>query len=155
MKFFCDVASLSEISTVGLYAESLIKELTGDSEYCLPSNGLDAIREIISNPKHGFCVLAKTLDGDVAGYAGVSFQLSVRTAGIYAIIQELYVLPKYRSTGLGQTLVRFSIEKAASSNITKIEVGLPTDKYQPLDQLKHFYQKNGFNKVGDRMRMII
>jgi GNAT superfamily N-acetyltransferase len=45
----------------------------------------------------------------------VSFLQALRSRGRYAIIQEMYVEPDERSTGMGKTVLEFVLDHAASA----------------------------------------
>ncbi len=147
------IAQKNDAPQIVLLVELLIQELTSENTYRLPPNAEVACAHILANPDLGFGVIARNDKQVIAAYAGISLQHSVRVAGRYAIVQELYVTPALRGTGVAGNLLTFAKNKLLELGIQKIEVGLPMERYLHIEQLKCFYAKNGYVKVGDRMRL--
>ncbi len=95
----------------------------------------------------GFVVLAED-DGRFVSVCTVSFVEALRSVGRYAIIQEMYVDPSVRSSGVGMEVLRFALEHAVSRGCGMVELGTP---YQGERQIQ-FYQRAGFANVGARLR---
>lgn len=95
----------------------------------------------------GFVALAED-DGRFVAVCTVSFVDALRTVGRYAIIQEMYVDPGVRSTGVGMEVLRFALDHAAARGCAVVELGTP---YHGERQIQ-FYQRAGFTNVGARLR---
>ena len=95
----------------------------------------------------GFVVLAET-DGQLTAVCTVSFVDALRSVGRYAIIQEMYVDPSVRGTGVGMEVLRFALNHAVSRGCAMVELGTP---YHGARQIQ-FYQRAGFTEVGARLR---
>lgn len=94
--------------------------------------------------------------GDLSTPIGVITVVSsyaIYNLGEFGTITEFYVVPNYRSKGLGNVLIeqvkQFCIEKKWN----KLEVGAPTEKNWP--RTISFYENNGFNKKGPKLRLDI
>ena len=95
----------------------------------------------------GFVALAE--DGDqFTAVCTVSFVDALRSVGRYAIIQEMYVVPGVRSSGVGLELLQFALDHAISRGCAMVELGTP---YHGDRQIR-FYQRAGFTEVGARLR---
>ena len=95
----------------------------------------------------GFVALAED-DGRFVAVCTVSLVEALRSAGRYAIIQEMYVDPSVRSSGVGRDVLRFALEHAVSRGCAMVELGTP---YHGERQIQ-FYQRAGFTNVGARLR---
>ncbi|MFO1462045.1 MAG: GNAT family N-acetyltransferase [Verrucomicrobiota bacterium] len=62
------------------------------------------LRRIIGDPKLGRIWLAESEAG-FAGYALVAFYFSLEFDGLAALLDELYVSPRYRGRGVGEQLL--------------------------------------------------
>ena len=95
----------------------------------------------------GFVVLAED-DGRFVAVCTVSFVEALRSVGRYAIIQEMYVDPGARSSGVGMEVLRFALDHAIARGCAMVELGTP---YHGERQIQ-FYQRAGFTEVGARLR---
>ncbi len=95
----------------------------------------------------GFVVLAED-DGRFVAVCTVSFVEALRSVGRYAIIQEMYVDPSVRSSGVGMEVLRFALDHAIARGCAMVELGTP---YHGERQIQ-FYQRAGFTNVGARLR---
>jgi para-aminobenzoate synthetase len=97
-------------------------------------------------------VLVAEVAGAFTGLIAASWVEAIHAHGRYALIQDLWVDPEWRSAGVGATLVSALTARAASLGITRIEVGIPRESFAGLDATRRFYERNGFGVVGARMR---
>jgi len=70
--------------------------------------------------------------------------------GYYGVINELYVLPEYRSKGTGKLLLDEVKKLAQSKSWTRIEVTTPDRNHR--DRTVKFYEKEGFIEIGPRLK---
>ena len=95
----------------------------------------------------GFVVLGES-EGRAIAVCTVSFLQAMRTRGRYAIIQEMFVEPEWRSTGIGMEVLRFALDHAVANGCHTVELGTP---YHGERQIQ-FYRRAGFAEVGARLR---
>ncbi len=95
----------------------------------------------------GFVALAED-DGRFVAVCTVSFVEALRSVGRYAIIQEMYVDPSVRSSGVGMEVLQFTLDHAVARGCAMVELGTP---YHGERQIQ-FYQRAGFTEVGARLR---
>ena len=62
----------------------------------------------------GFPVIAE-VDGVPRAACTASYTVSLRTAGRYCILQEMFVEPESRSSGVGQAVIEFALEHAVAN----------------------------------------
>ena len=140
-----DVASANDAEVVVQLVNCLIEELGGGS---LDSDSAAAAcRKIISDPGSGLILVARE-GGHAIGVCTMSFQDAIRTLGKYAIIQEMYIAPEFRSRSLGAQLIERAAAEAQGHGCKVIELGTPPDGQRQ----EQFYRKVNFNPVGLRFR---
>jgi len=114
----------------------------------------DAARALIEDEDAGALFVAEA-DGKVVGFLGVSWQQAVRIPGSYGLIQELWVHPRWRSQAIGADLLDALNALARKRGIGRIEVGLPGERFPSVEATQAFYEANGFQPVGLRMRLLV
>jgi len=123
----------------------LLIELGGNPA---PAEELFAVfEELAADGDSGFIVIAER-DGEAKAACAASYTAALRTVGRYAIIQEMFVEPEERSTGVGRAVIDFALEHAAARGCQVVELGTP----RIGDRQIAFYERAGFANVGARMR---
>jgi GNAT superfamily N-acetyltransferase len=75
-------------------------------------------------------------------------------SGTIGVVQEFYVTPQFRATGVGSMLIEQAKDYGKKCNWSCIE--LCTPPLPEFDRTLNFYQKNGLNPVGGRkMRQML
>jgi GNAT superfamily N-acetyltransferase len=90
--------------------------------------------------------------GGSSGVLGAGWQTAIHVLGGYALIQELWVHPSWRSHEIGSDLLVALFELARERQISRVEVGLPQESFAGLVATEVFYRRNGFIPLGTRMR---
>jgi GNAT superfamily N-acetyltransferase len=104
--------------------------------------------EIDTDDRHA-TLLALDDDGDAVGIITLAETLSLYAGGNIGVINELYVTPEYRSEGVGKMLLDAAKELGESRNWKRLEVTTPGDEYL---KTRHFYEREGFMKIGPRYK---
>ncbi|WP_281886574.1 GNAT family N-acetyltransferase [Paenibacillus sp. YYML68] len=107
--------------------------------------------ELFEVPDIYSCYIA--LDNqECVGTVAVSESCSIYAGGRFGIIQELYVLPEYRSKNIGHLLIDNIVELAKVRGWKRIEVGTP----DPViwNRTIEFYKREGFSEVGLKLKMV-
>ncbi len=112
-----------------------------------PARAAETYARLCAEPDLGFAVL---------GAAGprsdsvctVSFAHALRANGRYAIVQEMYVTPELRSTGVGRETLALALATARERRCAFVELGTP---FQGERQIA-FYARSGFVNIGARLR---
>jgi GNAT superfamily N-acetyltransferase len=102
--------------------------------------------ELISDGRYA-CILGFHESTPVA-VATISETYALYAAGKIGVVQEFYVLPKYRSAGLGAMLIEKVQDYGKQQNWSCMELCTP-----PLPEFERtitFYQENGLKPVGGR-----
>jgi GNAT superfamily N-acetyltransferase len=114
----------------------------------------EAALALIDDPDAGVVLVAEE-DGQIVGVLGVSWQFAIRIPGRYGLIQELWVHRSFRSRTIGGDLLVALFELARRRQVTRLEVGLPSERYPHLSATEAFYVNNGFTTIGLRMRRLL
>lgn len=114
----------------------------------------EAAHALIDDPAGGALLVAEN-QGQVVGVLGVSWQLAIRVPGRYGLIQELWVHPSWRGMTIGGDLIVALFEIARERQVTRLEVGLPSQRFAHLGATEAFYMNNGFTTIGIRMRRLL
>lgn len=72
-------------------------------------------------------------------------------AGHFGEITEFYVMPEFRSAGVGADLITAAISTSRARSWTRLEVGTP--ELPAWDRTASFYRRNGFIEIGARMKL--
>jgi len=111
-------------------------------------------RSLLSDVDAGVLLVAEA-ESIVVGVLGASWQTAIHVPGRYALIQDLWVHPAWRSRTIGADLLATLSDLAGGRQIARIEVGLPHESFDGLGATATFYRANGFTPLGQRMRRLI
>ena len=139
------LAAASDEAEAIRLVRNLLTELGGTPPQ--PEEVSAVFHDLTSNQGSGFIVVGET-EERVCAVCTVSFVQAVRTRGRYAIIQEMFVEPDARSTGIGMDVLRFALEHAVAARCRVVELGTPAHG----DRQIQFYERAGFTEVGARLR---
>ena len=103
--------------------------------------------ELVSGGDAGFVVIAEQ-DGRAVAVCTASFLKALRTVGRYVILQEMFVEPEWRSSGVGMAVIDFALEHAMASGCQVVELGTPRSGQRQTE----CYERAGFENVGARLR---
>ncbi len=104
--------------------------------------------ETDEDPLHS-TLLAFNEDDEAVGILTIVESLALYAGGRIGVINELYVVPPYRSEGVGKILLDAAKELAESRGWMRLEVTTPGDQYAAT---LRFYEREGFFKVGPRYK---
>jgi GNAT superfamily N-acetyltransferase len=138
-------AGAADASAVVSLVSALLVELGGK-----PLADASAFEAMLARPELGFVFLAES-GGAPAAVCTVSLVHALRASGRYAIVQEMYVTPALRSTGLGAQLLARALAHARGLGCPFVELGTPLGGERQIA----FYRRNGFFPVGERLRCVL
>ncbi len=143
------MATHADVAAVAAGVRDLLLELGGEPP------ALEALEhaacELIEDCDAGALLLADN-EGEIVGVLGVSWQYALRVAGRYGLIQELWVHPAWRCNTIGGDLIVALFDLAREQGVTRLEVGLPSERFPYLAATEAFYVNCGFTTIGMRMR---
>lgn len=92
-----------------------------------------------------------TKNKKIIGILTLTESQSAYAGGKYGSIDEMYVVPELRSTGIGKMMVEKTIALAKERKWKRIDLTTPTDS--DWDRTILFYQGCGFSYTGQKMKM--
>jgi GNAT superfamily N-acetyltransferase len=146
------VAAARDAPAVARAIEQLLVELGGERPSAAELEA--AARELIADPDAG-AVLVAVAGGELVGVLAASWQQAIHVPGRYATIQDLWVLPAWRSKAIGSDLIEGLRILAREQGVARIEVGLPKQSFERIGATEAFYRVNGFEHLGPRMRQLV
>lgn len=146
------LAGVDEAAAVAAAVRELLLELSGNSPSATELER--ATRALLEDPAAGTVLVAK--DGKrIVGVLSASWQIAIHVPGRYALIQDLWAHPSRRGEAIGRDLIESLFAIARERGITRVEVGLPSERFPGLRATEAFYSANGFTRLGPRMRQIL
>jgi ribosomal protein S18 acetylase RimI-like enzyme len=105
------------------------------------SRALAALHGLLDHPERGSVFLVRQ-NGVTVGYTVITRGYSLEFGGVFALLDELFVVPAARGAGLGGVLLRAAIEdcRAAGIPTLRLEVERTNDRAQAL------YRRFGFTR---------
>lgn len=85
------------------------------------------------------CIIEK--DGETAGYALLPFFWSCETGGTTVVLDELYILPQFRGSGLGSQFMQWLLKEYENTPRIRLEV------CHANLRVKHLYERYGFEEL--------
>jgi GNAT superfamily N-acetyltransferase len=145
-------AGAGDVERVATAVEALLAELGGR---CPERPVLEAeVRALLDDPAGGSVLIAEA-DGEIVGLLSASWQRAIHVPGVYATIQDLWVDEGWRSRGVGAELVEAIASQARTRGVSRLEVGLPRETFAAIASTESFYERNGFEHLGPRMRRLL
>jgi GNAT superfamily N-acetyltransferase len=145
-------ATHGDVPAIVAGVSELLVELGGEPA---AADALEATaRALIDDGSLGVLLVAQDADR-IVGVLGVSWQIAIRIPGRYGLIQELWVHPSWRGRTIGGDLLVALFELAHRQRVSRLEVGLPSERFPQLGATEAFYSSNGFTTIGTRMRRLL
>jgi GNAT superfamily N-acetyltransferase len=152
MKATVREAGAEDVQAVAAAVGSLLAELGGRKPS--PAEMEAEVQALLDDPLGGSVLVAEA-DGEIVGVLTASWQRAIHVPGIYATIQDLWVAAAWRSHGVGAELVEAIASQARSRGVGRLEVGLPRETFAAIASTQSFYERNGFEHLGPRMRRLL
>lgn len=145
-----ELVDKSDFEVVGHYVHAMETELWPEE-----ADKLDRSEYIRSAEKllaeDGFWAFQATMDDRVVGVITLTAKRCIYAGGEFGEMMEFYVLPEYRSKGVGVKLVDAVREFGQCKGWPFLEVGAPS---QPKwVRTYEFYKRYGFKDIGPRLEL--
>jgi ribosomal protein S18 acetylase RimI-like enzyme len=141
------LAERADVNEVLRLVSELLLELGGKA--LDPATATGVYDALISQPELGFVVLGEE-KGSARAVCTVSFVHALRSSGRYAIVQEMYVEPQLRSSGIGRQVLE-QPSRSPAARLPFIELETPYDGTRQIQ----FYLRSGFVSIGERLRLTL
>ncbi len=138
-------ADYSHAELIGFLLEKLFEEVGHDAT----REELAALFPFLEEHDPHIALLALDDEGDPAGVITLAESVSLYAGGKIGAINELYVLPEFRSEGVGKLLLDAAKDLASANGWRRLEVTTPGDEYE---RTRHFYEREGFMQIGPRYK---
>ena len=146
-------ASARDVPAVAAAVAELLVELSGKGPSAAELE--EAARELARDRGVGALLVAEAGGQDggrIVGVLAASWQHAIHVPGRYGTIQDLWVHPEWRSRAIGRDLIEAFCDVARREGAKRLEVGLPRESFARIGATETFYQANGFEHLGPRMR---
>ena len=133
--------------------ERLLRELEGEPREFA---GLDRARTMADLAWAGerfTAFLARGDGGRPIGVLTLVETFAIYAGGRYGIIDELYVAPEHRASGVGRRLVEAAREHGRRRGWVRIEVTAPPE--EKWRRTVRFYEAQGFVFTGPKLRLVL
>ena len=150
--WYVRTACHQDVAQIAKAVAELLVEL-GGTPPAVPALQI-ATRALLEDTAAGALLVAEA-DGTIVGLLAGSWQTAIHVPGRYALIQDLWVHPAWRSRAIGGTLLAALFDIMQERQIRRVEVGLPQDGFERLRATEAFYCGNGFAPLGARMRRVL
>jgi GNAT superfamily N-acetyltransferase len=138
-----------DIAAIAAAVGELLAEL-GATPPAAPA--MEATARALIHDRDAGAVLVAECEGALIGVLGASWQNAIHIPGRYGLIQDLWVQPSWRGSGVGGGLLAALCELARERGVARLEVGLPREHFAGLAVTEAFYAAHGFTALGARMR---
>ncbi len=145
-------ATLEDVPQIAIAVRELLIELGGAPT--LPAALEAPAKAMIEDGSLGVVLVAEDRN-QIVGVLGVSWQIAIRIPGRYGLIQELWVHPGWRGRTIGGDLLAALFKLARRQQVTRLEVGLPSEGFSHLPATEAFYVNCDFKTIGMRMRRLL
>ncbi len=142
-------AGAKEINTIIALLKELYLELGEEADSIVFVN--EELIENIINSKKTAIYLAKSELGNAVGIITLTESQAIYAGGSYGTIDEMYVIPEFRSNRVGLLLMEEVKAIGQIRGWKRIYVTAPTEKRWERTVL--FYEKCGFQFTGPKLKV--
>jgi GNAT superfamily N-acetyltransferase len=129
-------------------AELLVGQLREHSVVASAKRLAQMLENVVADAGRGFLVLARD-NTRIIGVAYVVTILSAEHCGPVAWLEELYVIAKYRSQGVGKALLTAVLERARGTGVVAVDLEIDADH----SRAESLYRRFGFRPL-ERSRWV-
>ncbi len=122
-------------------AVALLQAQLVEHEMTTPAAALhDVVRRVLADANLGFILLARLPGEETSGLLYAAAHLSAEHGGTVGWIEEIYVLPEARGTGIGGQLLQAAIERSQTLGWRALEL----EVVEGHERAAALYQRHGF-----------
>jgi GNAT superfamily N-acetyltransferase len=143
--------SVEDVNLIEDMISELLKELDG-KKFNMKLPKAD-VKKWILNDMYIVFIAEYEKNKEPVGLITITETRSIYADGVFGVIQEFYVKPKFRSQHIGKKLLDHAITYGQAHGWRRLEVGTPDKTY--WERSVHFYLKNGFLEIGPRLKFIL
>jgi GNAT superfamily N-acetyltransferase len=147
-----EIVDADQCELVFPFVEKLLREL-GEEGDEFGELDVPKVKRAWQEAAGAVAFIAYAGDGEMAGVMTVVESFAIYANGNYGIINEMYVEPKYRSSGIGGQLINTLVSYGASRGWPRIDVTAPEAKR--WIRTRRFYEQEGFVFTGPKLKRMI
>lgn len=146
-------AGADDLPMVFRLVAALLKELGEEGEEAgeLNVNALSGLQRQLGD--RYIALLAMTGSGIPAGVLTLSESFAIYANGRFGVINEMYVVPEYRDTRIGVSLISAAVSHGQRCGWHRIDVTAP--EAERWRGVRHFYEQNGFAYAGPKLKRLL
>lgn len=146
-----ELANIQSVDAIIRLLKDLYKELGEESE-SLKFLTADFVKEMLDS-KNTEVYLAYNHNRDVVGIISLTQSQAFYAGGKYGVIDEMYVVPGFRSNNIGSQIIVGLKQIAKLKGWKRLDVTAPTEErwLRTVD----FYKRNGFEFTGPKLKFKI
>ena len=129
----------------------LLSDLFAEVGHSLSAEEIADIFQEIDEDDHHSTLLALDDDEDVVGVLTLVETIAIYAGGKIGVLNELYVVPEYRSEGVGKILLDAAKDLGEQRGWVRLEVTTPGEEYA---KTLRFYEREGFMAIGPRYKFM-
>lgn len=145
-------ATAEEFETVLIWVQKLLDELGDESDEFDIINKEKVLQDIVSNRDRFIAFFARE-DTAIIGVLTLMESFAIYAGGFYGVIDEMYIAPDFRSQGIGELMLEAVKEFGRQKGWARIDVTAPPEK--KWARTVRFYEKNGFEFTGPKLRLAL
>ena len=130
---------------------AFLAELDGSDTGLDEESEVALATDLLAGDQH--VVLLAETDAAV-GFITAAETTSLHAGGRYAVIDEFYVIPELRSKGVGKALLDELVGIAKDRNWRRFEL-TTTEQSGLAARALEFYQREGFDRIGPRLKRVL
>ena len=106
-----------------------------------PQVAESSVGELLRHPEKGGVWLIRS-DGVAIGYFVLTLSFSLEFGGVFALLDELYIVPEARCQGIGAATLRFIGEQCRKFGAATLRLETGTDNQDAV----RFYERHGLRR---------
>lgn len=114
-----------------------------NTEFDTETPGVEVLAERLRTLLAGASTFAVLADDPAAGVALVTLRPNVWSDGPVALLDEMYVEPEQRGTGIGSAILQHMVEICRELDVAAIEINVDESDAGAM----RFYERHGFSGV--------
>jgi GNAT superfamily N-acetyltransferase len=148
-----EILGIDQADVVFDWVMRLLREL-GDEGDELGELARDRVLQQWKEREHQyFAIAAKNESGNMIGIITLSVAFAVYANGEYGVIDEMYVDPAFRSSGIGVLLIEEAKKIGKQRGWKRIDVTAPES--ERWERTRRFYEKQGFQFTGPKLKLLL
>ena len=112
----------------------------------LPAEGVGALLKMLEPECRDGEVFLACFDGEICGYGVLCYGYSIEYGGRDAFLDDVYIVPTFRSRGLGGALIVVLEERARATGCRALHL-----EVMPGNRAEDWYSRLGWRDRGSRL----